>query len=197
MNTTSNLTWEDAVVPDIGTLRDNDITSPDGERIADLVTAKKNQLHLATYEATLKQNPNDENSLRQLPDLYFKANRRTDAVAGEKRLVAFLKSKPGTEPAKTDGVRDALDALAWYQLFTRDFTGALASADEARKLDPDHLFTESQRAHALMFLGRDKEAEAIYVGNIGRKMEGSDDETWEDHGHRRVHVASESRSYEC
>jgi tetratricopeptide (TPR) repeat protein len=179
MNATSNLTWEDAVVPDIATLRDHEITSPDGERIADEVTAKKNQLHMAAYEETLKQNPNDENSLRQLPDLYFKANRRADAVEGEKRLVAFLKTKPDSDPAKSDGVRDALDALSWYQLFTRDFTGALASADEARKLDPDHLFTESQRAHALMFLGRNREAEAIYIGNIGRRMEGSDDETWE------------------
>jgi tetratricopeptide (TPR) repeat protein len=179
MNASSEVTWEDAVVPDIATLRNQDITSPDGERISELVTAKKNQMHMAAYEETLKQNQNDENALRQLPDLYFKANRRTDAVEGEKRLVAFLKSKPDTDPAKINGVRDALDALAWYQLFTRDFAGALTSADEARKLDPDHLFTESQRAHALMLLGRNREAEAIYIGNIGRKMEGTDDQTWE------------------
>ncbi len=64
-------------------------------------------------------------------------------------------------------------SLSWYQLFARDFAGALASADEARKLDPDHLFTESQRAHALMFLGRNRKPKQIYVGNIGRKMDGS------------------------
>ena len=179
MDPTSNTFWEDSVVGDYNALRREAITSPDAQRIWNLMTAQQDRRNMATYEQVLKQTPNDEKALRQLPYLYSKAKRWTDAVEGEKRLVAFLKSKPDADATKNTNVVDALDVLSWYQLFARDFAGALASADEARKLNPDQLFTESQRAHSLMFLGRNQEAEAIYVGNIGRKMNGSETQTWE------------------
>ena len=179
MGPSSNTVWEDSVTGDYNALKREGITSPDAQRIWNLMALRQDRRNTGAYEQALKQNPNDEKALRQLPYLYSKAKRWTDAVEGEKRLVAFLKTKPDTDTTKNTNLVDALDVLSWYQLFARDFAGSFASADEARKLNPDQLFTESQRAHALMFLGRDQEAEAIYVGNIGRKMNGSQDQTWE------------------
>jgi tetratricopeptide (TPR) repeat protein len=179
MDPTSKLIWEDSVFGDYAALRKEGITSPDAERIGNLMTAAKDRRDMAGDEKQLKQNPNDEKSLRQVPYLYYKAKRWADAVEAEKLLVTFLEAKPDSDSSKPASVREALDVLCWYQLFEHDFAGALASADAARKLDPDHLFTESQRAHALMLLGRNREAEEIYVGNIGRKMDGSGDSLWE------------------
>ncbi len=179
MGPDSNAIWEDSIFGDYNALKREGISSPDAQRIWNLMTTRKDRRDTATYEQELKQNPNDEKALRQLPYLYSKAKRWKDAVEGEKRLVAFLRAKPDTDSTKNGNVVDALDVLSWYQLFARDFAGSLASADEARKLNPDQLFTESQRAHAMMFLGRNQDAEAIYVGNIGRKMNGAENQTWE------------------
>jgi tetratricopeptide (TPR) repeat protein len=179
MGPSSTAIWEDSVFGDYNALKKEGISSPDAQRIWNVMTARKDRRDTATYEQQLKENSSDEKALRQLPYLYSKAKRWPDAVEGEKRLVAFLKTKPDTDATKNGGIVDALDVLSWYQLFARDFMGSLASADDARKLNPDQLFTESQRAHALMFLGRNQEAETIYVGNIGRKMNGSDNQTWE------------------
>jgi hypothetical protein len=70
--------------------------------------------------------------------------------------------------------------LAWYQLFARDFAGSLAASDEAVKLDPKDLAAQTNRAHALVLLGRVKEAEAIYLGHRGEKVFANSDEKWED-----------------
>ena len=179
MDPTSNSIWDDSVFGDYAALRKEGVTSPDADRIANLMTTQQDRRNLAQFEQQLKVNPNDENALRQLPYLYFKAKRWTDAIETGRRLVTFYQGKPDSDSAKAASLRDAWAALAWYQLFARDFAGSLASADEARKLDPDHLSTESVRAEALMFLGQNQEAEPIYIGNIGRKMGGTSDLTWE------------------
>ena len=61
--------------------------------------------------------------------------------------------KPGKETA------EALNDVAWYALFAREFTKALTVADRAHALLPDDLAIETNRAHALMFLGREEEAQ--------------------------------------
>jgi len=179
IDSTSTTVWEDSVLGDYAVLRKEGITSPDAERIGNLMTAQQDSRNLAEYEQKLKQNPNDRTALGQLAYLHGKAKRWADAIDMEKRLVAADQARPDSDSAKAGDLRAAWTALAWYQLFTRDFAGSLASTNEARKLDPDHLVTEAVRAHALMFLGRNQEAEAIYVGNIGRKLGGTSDETWE------------------
>ena len=59
--------------------------------------------------------------------------------------------KPGKETAQ------ALNGVAWYALFAREFTKALAVADRAHALLPDDLAIETNRAHALMFLGHEED----------------------------------------
>lgn len=179
MTNTPTQIWEDAVLGDYAALAKDGITSNDAQHISDLMAAQRDKRDLADYEQRLKANPNDEVALRHLRNLYFKARRFADTVEMAKRLVAVNQSKPDSDPAKAGNLRDQWTSLAWNQLFNRDFAGALASTDESRKLDPDYLVNEEMRAEALMFLGRNAEAEAIYVGNIGRKMSATSDESWE------------------
>jgi tetratricopeptide (TPR) repeat protein len=66
-----------------------------------------------------------------------------------------------TPTSKTDLV-DALGSLSWALLFNRRPQDALDRAEEAHSLDPSSLWIETNRAHALLFLGRFGEAKAIY-----------------------------------
>ncbi|MGA2262763.1 MAG: hypothetical protein ABSH28_15180, partial [Acidobacteriota bacterium] len=70
-------------------------------------------------------------------------------------------------------------SLSWYQLFARDFAGALASSEEAINLDRANLAAETNHAHALLFLDRAQEAEAIYLQHRGEKVFAGSDEKWE------------------
>jgi tetratricopeptide (TPR) repeat protein len=179
MDPTATMIWDDAVVSDLATLRKVGITGAGADRIGNLVTRQQDQRNMDQDEQTLKANPDDEKALRQLPYLYSKAHRWEDAVAGEKRAANFFRSKPDSDSTKLTSLLDTLSYLAWYQLFARDFAGSLATTDEARRLDPDYLDTEEDRAYALMFLGRNREAEEIYFGNIGRGMSTNANLLWE------------------
>ena len=54
---------------------------------------------------------------------------------------------------------------------------ALAAAERAHALLPDNLWIETNRAHALMFLGREQDAHVIYLDYKGKRL--SDDASWE------------------
>jgi TPR repeat protein len=82
-------------------------------------------------------------------------------------------SKPGKETA------DALHEVAWHALFAREFMKALTAADRAHALLPDSLPIETNRAHALMFLGRAGESKALYFAYKGRPISGQSDKLWE------------------
>jgi tetratricopeptide (TPR) repeat protein len=57
----------------------------------------------------------------------------------------------------------ALGAVSYKLLFVRRSTDALAAATEALSLDPSAVWIETNRAHALLFLGRFDEARAVYL----------------------------------
>jgi tetratricopeptide (TPR) repeat protein len=56
-----------------------------------------------------------------------------------------------------------LGDLAFNFILARDFDNALQSVDEAISLAPDEVWLYANRAHALMFLGREDEARALYL----------------------------------
>jgi hypothetical protein len=82
--------------------------------------------------------------------------------------------KPGEETAR------ALVDVVWYALLARKFTKALTVAERAHALLPDDLKIETNRAHALMFLGRGQESKALYLSYKGRHIWGPGSEPWED-----------------
>jgi Sel1 repeat len=104
--------------------------------------------------------------------------RYAEAVQLQEELAARVEAaetkrdgKPGEETAQE------LNELAWHALFARDFTKAMAVADRAHALLPDDLTIETNRAHALMFLGRGEEAKALYLGYKGKPV--ADNKLWE------------------
>jgi hypothetical protein len=74
--------------------------------------------------------------------------------------------KPGEETAQ------ALLSVAWYALFAREFTKTLTVSDRAHALFPDDLAIETNRAHALMFIGRGEESRALYLAYKGKAVSG-------------------------
>jgi hypothetical protein len=62
-----------------------------------------------------------------------------------------------------------IGALAYGFLLTRDFATALAAADQAISLAPGEIWLYTNRAHALMLLGRFDEARALYLKYRGQK----------------------------
>jgi len=70
--------------------------------------------------------------------------------------------------------------LAWFDLFAKDFSGALAACEEGRKYSVSSLTLETNCAHALMFSGRTQEAEEIYMKHRGEKMRADRPATWDE-----------------
>jgi TPR repeat protein len=109
-----------------------------------------------------------------------KAGRYAEALQLQERLAKKAEAveteregKPGEETA------DALNSVAWYALFAQEFTKALTAADRAHSLLPDSIEHEINRAHALMFLQREKEAKALYLAHKGKPLSGQDNRVWE------------------
>ena len=87
-----------------------------------------------------------------------------------------MDTKNGKKPGKLTA--GALGSLSWYGLFARDYAGALAAADRAIALDPPGLVASTNKAHALMFLGRDEEARTAYLAHRGEKID--DKRAWNE-----------------
>jgi hypothetical protein len=105
------------------------------------------------------------------------AGRYAEALQLQEALAAKVEAaetkregKPGEETAQ------ALGEVAWYALFAGEFTKALTVADRAHALLPDDLTIETNRAHALMFLGRGEDCKALYLAYKGKPVSG---QLWE------------------
>ena len=64
---------------------------------------------------------------------------------------------------------DRIGSLAYRFVLAHDFARGLEAADQAISLAPDKIWLYSNRAHALMFLGRVDEARSIYLKYRGEK----------------------------
>jgi hypothetical protein len=104
---------------------------------------------------------------------YAEALQMQEALAVELEAVETKREgKPGEDTAA------GLSEEAWFALFAGAYTKALAVANRAHAILPDNLAIESNRAHALMFLGRQEEAKALYLAYKGRIV-AEDGTSWE------------------
>jgi tetratricopeptide (TPR) repeat protein len=101
----------------------------------------------------------------------FNAGQPSKAAAAQAKLAGAVEKaerekagKPGPQTAS------ALGALSWYRLFAHDFKGALAASERAGGLASDPVYA-TNRAHALMFLGRAREAKWLYQMYKGQPVE--------------------------
>jgi TPR repeat protein len=74
--------------------------------------------------------------------------------------------KPGKETAPE------ISMVVWFALVAKEFTKALTIAERAHTLLPDDLAIETNRAHALMFLGLGEQASALYLAHKGKRLDG-------------------------
>jgi tetratricopeptide (TPR) repeat protein len=105
-----------------------------------------------------------------VPSVQLKAanatGRYADALAVQERIVARVeaeeveaKGQPGKATA------DELVTLSWQALLAGEPAKALGACDRSLALQPGELAAELNRAHALMYVGRDQEARAIHVAH--------------------------------
>jgi len=74
----------------------------------------------------------------------------------------YAKAREWYEKAVAAGDKQALGNLSWAALFAREFAQALDAAERALADRPDFRVAITNRAHALMFLGRAAEAREAY-----------------------------------
>jgi TIR domain/Sel1 repeat len=105
--------------------------------------------------------------------------RYAEALQRQERLAAEVEASETKDDGKP-GVHTAimLDGVVWRALFAREFIKALTLADRAYALFPD-ISMEVNRAHALMFVDRGKEAKALYLAHKGETVGGLLPKLWE------------------
>ena len=103
-----------------------------------------------------------------------------DKAATLQAKLAAAMEKAEREKAGKPGAATASEllALSWYRLFARDFRDALAASDRAIAIEPDRIVYATNKAHALMFLGRPRQARALYLRYKGQRVE-KDGKLWE------------------
>jgi hypothetical protein len=162
-----------------------DISDPDGKsgiehRIAthsdtscSMVRREKNEAerHLAAYLTRAKP-PSKDAEQRELArqyaevkDLHDKGNFPFAFSAAQKlgdAAESFETKQGGTVGPVT---ANALVLLAWEGLFAQRYADSLVAAERSIKLNPRNLLPIVMQAHALMFLGRDQQAKAIYLAH--------------------------------
>jgi hypothetical protein len=64
-------------------------------------------------------------------------------------------------------------------LLAKEFTEVLTVAERSHALFPNNLSIETNRAHALMFMGHAEEAKALYLAHKGEPVSELGNKLWE------------------
>jgi TPR repeat protein len=123
----------------------------------------------------------DIDAMRQLATLW-----QTGKAGTIDYLKAFEWAKKAVEVAEANDLRAkrgassqttrANTALSFNALFTREYAVALSAADKALGIEPENLVPATNKAHALMFLGRTDQARSLYLAHKGKPI--GDTTTW-------------------
>jgi tetratricopeptide (TPR) repeat protein len=79
-----------------------------------------------------------------------------------------------------NNLAEATGNLALGLLWARKFEKSLDTSDRAIAAAPSLVWLYTNRAHALMFLGRVDDARALYLAHRGEKTQDDDGDIWED-----------------
>ena len=124
-------------------------------------------------------------SLGRVGDVLKKQGKQLEALAVYEKALAIddrlLQVDPKNVLWQTSLSDDANDVagVSYRLVLAGEFTKALEASDHAIAAIPDTIWPYINRAHALMFLGREDEARALYLKYRGtQKAQG--DRTWND-----------------
>jgi tetratricopeptide (TPR) repeat protein len=120
--------------------------------------------------------------LREHAAELFEEHKYTEALSVRRAVAAktesLEKARAGVPGRRTAG---ALQTLAWYALFAREPAEALEASERGLKVAPEYLPLETNRAHALLLLGRIRDAEGLYLAHKGKQLnQPLNEETWEE-----------------
>src|SRR5262249_49069979 len=116
----------------------------------------------------LAQTPSEVEALRIKAERLFNQGKYAEALATQRTVTtASEKSETAEAGAPARRTADALVSVAWYALFARAPEEALKASERAHILTPDSLPAETNRAHALLLLGRTREAVDLYLLHKG------------------------------
>jgi len=121
--------------------------------------ASQPTLNAAQYQAAMNYAAQGGNYARA-----FKIAQEAEAKAEADETKAI-----GAPGEKT---RAALVGVGWYGLFARQFKASLDASERAISLKSGELVPVTNRAHALMLLGRADDAKAVYLSHKGEKVLG-------------------------
>jgi len=96
---------------------------------------------------------------------YAEALQLQEALAAK---VEAVETKREGKPGEQTG--EALVSVAWYAVLAGEFTKALTVSDRAHAILPNELAIETNRAHALMFLGCGEDSKALYLTHKGKPL---------------------------
>jgi tetratricopeptide (TPR) repeat protein len=100
-----------------------------------------------------------------------------DSLAIGERVAAIDRSNTNWQQILLTAI-EKIGGIAYKFVLARKFAIALECADQSLSLAPDLIWLHGNRAHALMFLGRDAEAQTIYLRYRGeQRLMG--DKSWE------------------
>jgi len=134
------------------------------------------------YEkAADKGEPRAKAKLEQLPIRELaEAGRYAEALQRQETLAAKVEAGEIKRAGKSgEETAQALNEVAWLALFAREFIKALTVANRAHALLPENLTIETNRAHALMFLGSGEECKALYLSYKAKPFPEQNGKPWE------------------
>ena len=106
----------------------------------------------------------------------YNKGRYGQALAVAEEWAKAAEKSEGKKPGAATAT--ALGYVAWHALFANRPNRALSASERAMALQPDVLWIETNRAHALLFLGRTKMAIAAYIAHKGETL--PDNSKWDD-----------------
>jgi tetratricopeptide (TPR) repeat protein len=116
-------------------------------------------------------------SFKSIGDVQLKQGDLAGALRSYRDSLAIADRLAKSDPSNFDWQSDLLNvvgrigSLAYRFVLAHDFARALETADHAITVAPNMTWLYSNRAHALMFLGRPDEARAIYLQYRGTKVQ--------------------------
>jgi tetratricopeptide (TPR) repeat protein len=125
-------------------------------------------LAAADYTQALRLNSNNDRTLVKGVNDLRADNKRTEALLFCRiNAIAFdrmARAEPFTERWNNDlkSTADAFGGISWRSALNREFPRALEAADRGIAITPKAVWMYTNRAHALMFLGRVDEARNLY-----------------------------------
>jgi tetratricopeptide (TPR) repeat protein len=146
-----------------------------------------NNRAVQVYRELLEKQPDSGWQYKLAHSLFTRANKESkdshEAVLTDYReastLLRALQRDPDREasPDSKEMLVSSLGYISFNALFVGRDAEALAAAEEALQLSPGELWIVTNKAHALMYLGRTDEALRIYLEHKGKPLSSK---TWDE-----------------